>query len=74
MHGSRFESAVGVRDNAARVIVETSLDVAADDFAQDVHFLENFPWCGRAHGVSDTLTIDSQPIDGGAKSQNLGEI
>ena len=63
VRSSRFESAVGVRDSAACVIVEMSLGVAADDFAQDVNLMDNFPWCSRAHGVGDTHTIDSQPID-----------
>lgn len=69
-----LESAVGVCDGAAAVVVEVAFDVARDNAAEGADQVVDLSWAGAADGVGDTNAVYADFVDGLVEGEKVDEV
>lgn len=72
--GTSLEGTVCVGNGTAGIVVEVSLDVTADNTAQDTDELVDLAGRGTANGVGNTNTVNADLVDGGVDGQKVDQV
>ena len=72
--GTSLEGTVGVGNSATGIVVEVSLNVTADNTAQDTDKLVDLAGGGAADGISNADTVDTDLVDGGVDGEKVDQV
>ena len=74
MRGASLQGAVGVRDRAARVVVQVDLDVAGYNAAEGAHEVVDLARGGTADCIGDADSVDADFVDGLVEGEEVDEV
>lgn len=72
--GTSLESAVGVGNGAASVVVEMGLDIARNDAAKGTDEVIDLAGRSAADGIGDTDTVDADLVNSAVEGKEIDEI
>lgn len=74
MSGTSLQGTVGIGNGAARIVVEVSLDIAADNTTKGSDQVINLSWRGAAHSVGNTDPVNTDLINGGVDGEEIDQV